>query len=141
MVRFLDSSVFLHAYLVPRRRLSPREAEVKEKAKAIVARVDSSSEEVLTTVVHVAEIANIVESRLGLEVSLKVVARLLSLENVRVEGVTEEDYREALAIADRYRVSINDALAYIKMRQHNIEEIYTFDKHFKNLPNIRIVQE
>ena len=141
MVRFLDSSVFLHAYLVPKRRLSSREAQVKEKAKAIVARVDSGSEEILTTVVHVAEVANIVESRLGLEVSLRVVARLLSLENVRVVEVTEEDYREALAVADRYRVSINDALAYIKMKQYNIEEVYTFDKHFKNLPNIRVVQE
>jgi len=44
-------------------------------------------------------------------------------------------------LADRYDISVNDALAYIKMKGNNIEEIYTFDKHFKNLPEIKIIQE
>ena len=39
-MRFLDSSVFLHAYLRPRRRLSPREEELKERAREIIRRVD-----------------------------------------------------------------------------------------------------
>jgi len=140
-VRFLDSSVFLHAYLAPRRRLSQREAQVKERAKSIIERIDAGSEEVLTTVIHVAEIANIVEAKLGLQTSLRVAARILSLENIRVAGVTEEDYEKALATASRYTVSLNDALAYIKMIEHGVEEVYTFDKHFKNLPGIKIVQE
>ncbi len=140
-MRFLDSSVFLHAYLIPRRRLSQREAQVKEKAKNIITRIDTGSEEVLTTVVHVAEIANIIEARLGLQTSLRVVARILSLENIRVVGVKEEDYEKALATASRYMVSLNDALAYIKMKEYGIQEVYTFDKHFKNLPGIKIVQE
>ncbi|MEB2836288.1 MAG: hypothetical protein GSR80_001102 [Desulfurococcales archaeon] len=42
-MRFLDSSVFLHAYLVPRMKLTPRVAEMKRAAKAIIARVDSGS--------------------------------------------------------------------------------------------------
>ena len=138
--RFLDSSVFLHAYLVPRRRLSPREKAVKEAAKAIIVRVDSGSERVFTTIVHVAEVANIIESRLGLQASLRVVARLFSLGNVRIVGVSEEDYEEAIGIAGKYMVSINDALAYVKMLQHGVREIYTFDKHFKNLPGVIIVQ-
>ena len=140
-MRFLDSSVFLHAYLAPRRRLSQREAQVKERAKSIIERKDAGSEEVLTTVIHVTEIANIVEARLGLQTSLGVAARILSLENIRVAGVTEEDYEKALATASRYTVSLNDALAYIKMIEHGVEEVYTFDKHFKNLPGIKIVQE
>lgn len=136
--RFLDSSVFLHAYLKPRRPLKPREAEVKEEAKEIVARVEEG-EPVVTTAVHVSEIANIVESRLGLAESLGLVARLLTLDNVEVLEVTVRDYEEALPVSQRYGVSINDAIAYIKMKERGLEEIYTLDKHFSNLPGVRVL--
>ncbi len=78
---------------------------------------------------------------MGLETSLGVVARLLSLENVEILGVSEEDYGEAVALAGRHRVSINDAVAYVKMKQQGIREAYSFDKHFNSLPGIRVLQE
>jgi len=138
--RFLDSSVFLHAYLRPRRSLTPREAAVKEAARGILARVEGG-EPVITTVVHVSEVANIVESRLGLAESLGLVARLLSLDNVEILEVSAEDYVEALAVSQRYAVSLNDAVAYLKMREEGVEEVYTFDKHFRNLPVIKVLPE
>ena len=136
--RFLDSSVFLHAYLKPRRPLTPREAVVKEAAKAVLERVEAE-EPVITTVVHVSEVANLVESRVGLLESISLIARLISLDNVEVLSVSVSDYEEALAIAQRYAVSLNDAVAYAKMREKGIDEIYTFDKHFKNLPRIKML--
>ena len=36
-------------------------------------------------------------------------------------------------LAEEKAVSINDALAYIKMRRLGITEAYTFDKHFSKL--------
>ncbi|MEB2836287.1 MAG: type II toxin-antitoxin system VapC family toxin [Desulfurococcales archaeon] len=95
----------------------------------------------LTSVVHIAEVVNIVESRLGLQASIRLLARILELDNIKVAGVDEADYEEALGIAARYAVSVNDAVAHIKMRRHDIQEVYTFDKHFKNLPGIRVIQE
>jgi len=77
-VRFLHSSVFLHAYLKPRRKLKPREQEVKERAKEVVRRVDEQAEEVVTTVVHVVKVTNILEARLGLEKSVRLVWRILT---------------------------------------------------------------
>ncbi len=68
---------------------------------------------------------------MGLQTSLKVVARILSLDNIEVADVARDDYEKALATASRYMVSLNDALAYIKMKEYGIEEAYTFDKHFK----------
>ncbi len=140
-MRFLDSSVFLHAYLKPRRKLSPEEEELKKKAKNIIKRVDSGEEQVLTTVIHVSEIVNMVESWIGLQASIGVLARILSLDNISLVGVDKRDYAEAVAVSSRYNVSVNDAIAYIKMKENGVKEIYTFDKHFKNLPGITIVQE
>ncbi len=138
-MRFLDSSVFLHAYLKPRRKLRPLEKEVKEKSKEIVARINRGEEEVLTTIVHLSEVVNIIESHIGLVESIGFLAKMFSLRNVLIADVDREEYEEALGVSSKYYVSINDALAYIKMRKHGIKEIYTFDKHFKNLPEIKIL--
>jgi len=137
-MRFLDSSVFLHAYLKPRRKLRQREKIIKEMAKKILEKIEEG-EEVATTVIHLAEILNIVESRLGLKYSISLLARILSLSNILIEGVDLDDYKNGLTISERYGISINDSIAYIKMEKLNINEIYTFDKHFKNLPEIKIV--
>ena len=64
-MRFLDSSVFPHAYLKPRRKLKPLEKKIKAKAKEIIRRVNSDEEEVYMTVVHLSEVVNIIESHIG----------------------------------------------------------------------------
>ncbi|HDD63814.1 MAG TPA: PIN domain-containing protein [Thermoprotei archaeon] len=138
-MRFIDSSVFLHAFLKPRRRLSPREATIKAEAKRIIKRIDEEEENVATTVVHLSEVVNIIEARHGLQKSLSFLARILKLENVEVLGVTARDYEKALIFSEKYYVSINDALAYVKMVGSGVNEIYTFDRHFKNIPGIIIL--
>lgn len=136
-MKFLDSSVFLHAYLKPSRELRPFEENVKVKAKEIIVKVNSGEENVLTTVIHLSEVVNLIESRIGLSESIGFLAKIFSMRNIVVADVSKEDYGKALAISSRYHVSVNDALAYVKMGEHGINEIYTFNKHFKNLPGIK----
>ena len=136
--RFLDSSVFLHAYLKPRRPLTEREMAVKAAAQEVLRRVEEG-EPVFTTVVHLSEVANVVESRVGLQASLGLVARLLSLESVEVLPVSRDDYEEALSVAQRFSVSLNDAVAYVKMLEIGASEVYTFDRHFTNLPGVSVL--
>ena len=62
-------SSFTYAFLRPRTELSPRARRLKEAAKKILSRIEDG-EEVATTVVHVAEAANILESRLPVLTSL-----------------------------------------------------------------------
>ncbi len=137
-MRFLDSSVFLHAYLRKKGAVTPKEREIKRRAKEILSEIEAG-EQVLTTVIHISEITNIIEARLGLEASLRLLARILSLKNIKVFEVDEDDYKKAIVIADRFYISLNDAIAYIKMRENNINEIYTFDKHFRNIPDIQVI--
>jgi len=136
--RFLDLSVFLHAYLKPRRPLTGREVAVKAAAQEVLRRVEEG-EPVFTTVVHLSEVANVVESRVGLQASLGLVARLLSLESVEVLPVSRDDYEEALSVAQRFSVSLNDAVAYVKMLEIGASEVYTFDRHFTNLPGVSVL--
>ncbi len=86
------------------------------------------------------EVANILEAKVNLKTSLKFVENLLLAENVKVLPVSQEDYLKSLLTAKEKNISINDALAYLKMMELGIREIYTFDNHFKNL-NVVIVQD
>lgn len=126
---FVDSNIFLHAFLVPRRKLTEREESVKKGARAIVSRLEGG-EEAAMTASHLSEVLNIIETGLGLDRSLGFLAWVSASENLKVMAVAMEDYEEALPVAREERVGANDALAYVLMRRKGVEEVYSFDKHF-----------
>lgn len=140
-MRFIDSNVFIHAYIKPRRRLQEHEKRIKEEAKAIIARVNRG-EEVVTTVVHLGEIANLLEDFMPFEAALEVIRGLLLKDNIHMAEISRKDYLSALPIAEDSAVGLNDALAYISMTHSGIGEIYSFDKDFDKLENvIRVTQK
>ncbi len=90
--------------------------------------------------VHLSEVANILEAKLGLSIALDFLEELLTAENVVVLPVSTEEYLRSLIVARERGISVNDALAYLKMRKLGIKEVYTFDKHFFNL-DVRVLTE
>jgi predicted nucleic acid-binding protein len=129
--RYLDSSVYLHAYLKTKRKLSMEESEIKSKAVRILERVDGG-EPVAISVVHISEILNIVEARLGVQKAQEILEAILAMENISIIDVTRRDYEEALVLSHRYGVGPNDALAATLCRTRMMTEAYSFDKHFDN---------
>ncbi len=134
-MRFIDASVFLYAFLKPKRPLPRQIVELKENAKKIVSRIDGG-EQVVTTVVHISEIANIVEAKASQLLAATVVEALLSKENIIVYPVAPGDYIAAVEIARTYRIGVNDAVAILYMKAEDIDEIYSFDKDFDKVPGI-----
>ena len=138
-MRFIDANVFLYAAIKPKGEVSKEILERKESARRILLRIENG-EEVAITVVHLSEIANLLEAKTNLTTALMFIETLLLAENVRILPVSHEDYVKSLLIAKDMKVSVNDALAYLKMKDLNIKEIYTFDDHSKNL-DVEIVRE
>jgi len=138
-LRFVDASVFVHSFIKPKRALKEHESRIKGHAKKIVQRI-AEGEEVLITVVQIAEIANVVEGHATLSDALKVEEFLLASDNVRVLGVTGEDCVIALGIAKDKRVGLSDAIAFNAMLKHKVDEIYSFDKDFDNLEIKRLTE-
>ena len=138
-MRFIDSNVFLHAFLIPRRTLTKEEKRVKDEAKAIVKRVEGG-EAVTTTTVHLSEVINIIEAGLGLQKSLDFLAWVITSEN-KVYPVAVEDYESAMPLAKENGISANDALAYFFMKNHKLKEVYSFDKHFDKLKEVTRLPE
>lgn len=134
-MRFVDSSVFVHAILKPSRRLERHEVEIKERAKSILKRIEEG-EKAATTVVHVSEVANILETRTTREDSWRILSALVSIRGLTLIGVTGDTYRAAVQTSSVLGVGVNDALAYIAMAGSDVNEAYSFDKHFDQLPEV-----
>jgi len=138
-LRFVDASVFVYAFLKPRRALASHEIEAKELAKNIVKRINEG-EKVGLTVAQLVEIANILEKHMG-GAAYQVEWFLLHAPNVEIAPVDRYTCTEALKIAAERRVGLSDAIAYVAMRRYGVREIYSFDSDFDKLESISRVFE
>jgi len=138
-MRFIDANVFIYAVLKPKTTLPEAVLQKKTAAKEIFLRVNAG-EPVTTTTVHLSEVANVAEDAAGISFAADLLSAILTKPTINVEPVSAEDYRESIRLAQKSAISINDALAVLIMERLGIREIYTFDRHFKQV-KVRTVQE
>ena len=131
----MDSNIFLHAFLKPRRKLTQKELRIKEEAQEIVKRIEGG-DDVAMSVSHLSEVVNVIETGLGLQKSLGFLAWVATMGNIEVYSVGLGHYESSLPLAEENKISANDALAYLFMRSYGLGEIYSFDKHFDGLKGI-----
>jgi len=134
--RFVDASVFVHAFLSPRRALKPHEERIKEHARGIVRRVNEG-EPVVTSSVHIAEVANLLEAWMPLSDAHTIQRGLLTRESVAILAVVRQDLVEALTLAVQRGVGVTDALAATLMARGGLREIYSFDRDFDRIGGVR----
>jgi predicted nucleic acid-binding protein len=135
-MRFLDANVFIYAYYKPKRQLTQKEKYMKDYAKKIITNISQGKEEVITTVVHISEMANILKYGMPLDQLITIVRGLFMLDNVKITGVTREAYFAATELGDDLKLEVNDALAVDVMRLNGIKEIYSFDEDFDQIEGI-----
>lgn len=138
-MRFIDANVFIYAILKPKMPLPDAILRKKTAAKEIFLRINDG-EPVTTTTVHLSEVANVLEDAAGISFASDLVLAILMKSTITVEPVSANDYHECIRLAQKSAISINDALAVIIMERQGIDEIYTFDRHFKQA-KVTIVQE
>lgn len=135
-MRFLDANVFIYAYYKPKKPLTERERQMKEQAKEIISNVSQGKEDVITSVVHVSEVANILKAGLSADQLTATIRGLFMLNNVKIMGVTAEAYFAAVELGEDLKLEVNDALAVDIMKTNNVKEIYSFDEHFDQVDAI-----
>ena len=134
-MRFIDASTFLYAFLKPERPLPPDAAEMKEGAQGILRRVNEG-EPVITSVVHVSEVANMLEAWIRLSEYRRIVSDIVAKRSVEVVDVSKRLYASSIHAAGVHDMDINEALALSIMRERGVDEIYSFDKHLDDMPGV-----
>lgn len=132
-MRFIDANVVVYAVLKPKAALAPAVAKKKAAARDIFLRVNDG-EPVVTTTLHLSEVANVLEDVAGLAFATDLLSAVLFKPSIEVETVSADDYRESVTRATKYGISVNDALALVVMDRRSVDEIYTFDRHFEQTP-------
>jgi predicted nucleic acid-binding protein len=135
-MKFLDANVFVYAYYKPKKQLSEKEHQMKEHAKTIISNISKGKEEVMITVVHVSEVANVLKHGMPQDQLTKIIRGLFMLDNVRIMDVTKDVYFAATELGEDLKLEPKDALAIDMMRQNNITEIFSFDEHFNQIDGI-----
>jgi hypothetical protein len=135
-MRFIDASVFVHAFIRPRRQLKLHEERIKKHAKQIVRRIDAG-EQIAISVVHLSEVANILEDYMSLNDALEIVSSLTAKPRIMLLNVTAKDCVKAVLVAKTNAIGFTDALAYVLMSEMKIEEIYSFDRDFDKIKGIK----
>jgi hypothetical protein len=110
---------------------------MKEASKRILKAVNEGEEKVLTTVVHLSEVANILGRRIGLSELTDLFLGLFMLDNVAIEDVSRDLYFSAIDLGQELGLDPNDALAVEAMRRNEIDEIYSFDADFDKVKGIK----
>jgi len=134
-LRFVDASLFLYAYLKPKKIVPNEIAEMKKSARNIVKRIDSN-EHVATSLTQISEVANVLEASMPIGGSYEIMRDLIHSPNVAIFEPTRENYIDAVEVAEDISVGLNDAIAYVLMKENGISEIYSFDKNFDRFKDI-----
>ena len=138
-IRFIDASAILYAVIEPQKPLSEQVMEIKSNTKNILKRINEG-EQVITSVVHLSEVSNILEARKSFSEVAKFITDFMMKDSIQILDAVADDYRTAAILAKRYEVGVNDTLAKLLMDRNDIDEIYSFDKHFDNLQIKRITK-
>ncbi|MBS3056691.1 MAG: type II toxin-antitoxin system VapC family toxin [Candidatus Aenigmarchaeota archaeon] len=129
MMFFIDSNIFLYAFLSTKRKLKDSEKQLKETSRKILKKIDSG-EKVATSVVHISEISNVLESIAGKGDAQKAMTYLILNENIEILEVNKSALIMASDINKKHLIGLNDCIAIVLMQQNNINKIYSADRHF-----------
>ena len=135
-MKFLDANVFVYAYYKPKKQLSEKENQMKEQAKTIISNISKGKEDIMMTVVHISEVANVLKLGMPQDQLTTIIRGLFMLDNVKILDVTKDAYFAATELGEDLKLKPNDALAVDMMRQNNIIEIYSFDENFNQAEGI-----
>ena len=106
-MKFLDANVFIYAYYKPKKQLTEKERQMKEQAKKIISSVSQGKENVITTVVHISEVANILKYGLPPDQLTATVRGLFMLNNVKIMDVTAEAYFAAFELGEDLKLTMH----------------------------------
>lgn len=91
-------------------------------------------EPVATTPAHISEVANILEARVSHPFAVTILQVIVGLSALKVHPLTGDHVKAAVALSQRLGLGFNDTLAYLVMRKMGVEEIFSFDSDFNEIP-------
>jgi len=135
---YVDANIFIYAYFKPKEGviLSDKIKWCKEEAKKIVKSINLEENNYCISLIQVSEVVNLLKTVMPWEDLQKFIMGLFSKGSLEITEITKMIYVNAVNKMTDYRMDSNDISALLLMKEKNIKKIYTFDRHFENIPDI-----
>ncbi len=142
-MHYLDTNIYFFAFYKPKKGqiLSPIVQWMKSQAQTIIRRIDDEELLVCISLLQLSELANIFKSRMNRTQLRQFLWNIISNDGITVLEVSKMLYINAIDKIPEMNMDSNDNASYLLMKEHKIDIIYSFDKHFRNLPDIKCLPE
>lgn len=142
---YVDANVFVHAYWKPKdiSSLSKKTKWIKDAAKKIVTRISNETNKSIfcISLVQLAEICNILKNGMSWVDLQDFCWGIMMNPAINVIEVPLGLYLKAIDEVTTRKADPNDVVANLIMEKMGINEIFTFDKHFRTKPGIKCLPE
>ena len=131
MRAFIDSNIFIYA--------AQAHPKFGKACKKIVEDIESRKIEATTSVLNVAEVAEVIDRNVDRKASINVVELLLALP-MDIEDVVKEHEIDALSIFALSKANYFDTVFAAVMKEKFIDTIITNDSHFEEIKGIKSIK-
>ncbi|MFO8018993.1 MAG: type II toxin-antitoxin system VapC family toxin [Promethearchaeia archaeon] len=136
---YLDANLFIYAYFKPKKgkELSKKIQWCKQEAKKIVEKINDEENNYCISLIQLSEVVNLLKNVMSWENLRTFIMGLYSNKSIEIADISRMLYLNASDKMGEYYMDSNDISAYLIMKKKKIEKIYTFDRHFEKLPEIK----
>lgn len=140
---YIDANIFIYAYFKPKKGkiLSEKIQWCKTEAKKIVQKINKEDNNYCISLIQLSEVVNLLKSAMTWENLQKFIMGLISNKAIEIVEISKLMYINAINKMEDYKMDANDISAYLLMKEKNIKEIYTFDRHYETLAGISCLPE
>jgi len=131
MRAFIDSNIFIYA--------AQAHPKFGNACKNIVKDIEARKIEATTSVLNIAEVAEVVDRNVNRKAATQVVELLLSMP-MDIEGVVKEHEIDALSIFSSSKANYFDTVFISIMKEKFIDTIITNDSHFEEIKGIKAIK-
>ncbi len=140
---YLDANIFVYAYFKPKKgKILPDKIQwCKKEAKEIIKKINEEENTYCISLIQISEVVNLLKNAMSWEDLQQFMMGLLSNKSIETVEISKLMYFNAVSKISEYNMDSNDISAYLLMKEKEINQIYTFDRHYDNLPEIKCLPE
>lgn len=140
---YIDANIFIYAYFKIKKgkKLSDKIKWFKQQAKEIIREINNEVGDYCISIIQLSEIVNILKRLMPWSELQKLIMGIISNNSIEIVEISKLLYINAVEKILKYNMDPNDISAYLIMKIKKINTIYTFDRHFRELPDIICLPE
>jgi predicted nucleic acid-binding protein len=140
---YLDANLFIYAYYKTKKgkKLTPKIQWMKEEAKKIILKINKHDGEFCISIIQLAETVNLLKHAMSWEALRQFLLGIISNNSIEIIEVSNLLYINSIDKITKYNMDSNDISAYLIMKEKGVNQIFTFDKHFRKLKDIKCLPQ